>query len=163
MILKRLIAFLIDLLLIVIIVNMFFFATQTVKSQLFVQFLSAMMVTMLLCKDCINGKSAGKRIMKIEIANEKEGEKVSAVSCVVRNIFVVLWIIEILVLFISKEKRIGDYVAKTKVVSNSKVEKIKLDKNALLTILLCFCIIFLFMFFVFKIFSSSSFELLYWI
>ena len=163
MILKRLIAFLIDLLLIVIIVNMFFFATQTVKSQLLVQFLSAMMVTMLLCKDCINGKSAGKRIMKIEIANEKEGEKVSAVSCVVRNIFVVLWIIEILVLFISKEKRIGDYVAKTKVVSNSKVEKIKLDKNALLTILLCFCIIFLFMFFVFKIFSSSSFELLYWI
>ena len=163
MILKRLIAFLIDLLLIAIIVNMFFFATQTVKSQLLVQFLSAMMVTMLLCKDCINGKSAGKRIMKIEIANEKEGEKVSAVSCVVRNIFVVLWIIEILVLFISKEKRIGDYVAKTEVVSNSKVEKIKLDKNALLTILLCFCIIFLFMFFVFKIFSSSSFELLYWI
>lgn len=163
MILKRLIAFLIDLLLIAIIVNMFFFATQTVKSQLLVQFLSAMMVTMLLCKDCINGKSAGKRIMKIEIANEKEGEKVSAVSCVVRNIFVVLWIIEILVLFISKEKRIGDYVAKTKVVSNSKVEKIKLDKNALLTVLLCFCIIFLFMFFVFKIFSSSSFELLYWI
>ena len=163
MILKRLIAFLIDLLLIAIIVNMFFFATQTVKSQLLVQFLSAMMVTMLLCKDCINGKSAGKRIMKIEIANEKEGEKVSAVSCIVRNIFVVLWIIEILVLFISKEKRIGDYVAKTKVVSNSKVEKIKLDKNALLTILLCFCIIFLFMFFVFKIFSSSSFELLYWI
>lgn len=163
MILKRLIAFLIDLLLIVIIVNMFFFATQTVKSQLFVQFLSAMMVTMLLCKDCISGKSAGKRIMKIEIANEKEGEKISAVSCIVRNIFVVLWIIEILVLFISKEKRIGDYVAKTKVVSNSKVEKIKLDKNALLTILLCFCIIFLFMFFVFKIFSSSSFELLYWI
>ena len=163
MILKRLIAFLIDLLLIAIIVNMFFFATQTVKSQLLVQFLSAMMVTMLLCKDCINGKSAGKKIMKIEIANEKEGEKVSAVSCVVRNIFVVLWIIEILVLFISKEKRIGDYVAKTKVVSNSKVEKIKLDKNALLTILLCFCIIFLFMFFVFKIFSSSSFELLYWI
>lgn len=163
MILKRLIAFLIDLLLIAIIVNMFFFATQTVKSQLLVQFLSAMMVTMLLCKDCINGKSAGKRIMKIEIANEKEGEKISAVSCIVRNIFVVLWIIEILVLFISKEKRIGDYVAKTKVVSNSKVEKIKLDKNALLTILLCFCIIFLFMFFVFKIFSSSSFELLYWI
>lgn len=163
MILKRLIAFLIDLLLIAIIVNMFFFATQTVKSQLLVQFLSAMMVTMLLCKDCINGKSAGKRIMKIEIANEKEGEKVSAVSCVVRNIFVVLWIIEILVLFISKEKRIGDYVAKTKVVSNSKVEKIKLDKNTLLTVLLCFCIIFLFMFFVFKIFSSSSFELLYWI
>lgn len=163
MILKRLIAFLIDLLLIAIIVNMFFFATQTVKSQLLVQFLSAMMVTMLLCKDCINGKSAGKRIMKIEIANEKEGEKVSAVSCVVRNIFVVLWIIEILVLFISKEKRIGDYVAKTKVVSNSKVEKIKLDKNALLTILLCFCIIFLFMFLVFNIFNSSSFELLYWI
>lgn len=163
MILKRLIAFLIDLLLIAIIVNMFFFATQTVKSQLLVQFLSAMMVTMLLCKDCINGKSAGKRIMKIEIANEKEGEKISAVSCIVRNIFVVLWIIEIFVLFISKEKRIGDYVAKTKVVSNSKVEKIKLDKNALLTILLCFCIIFLFMFLVFNIFNSSSFELLYWI
>lgn len=163
MILKRLIAFLIDLLLIAIIVNMFFFATQTVKSQLLVKFLSAMMVTMLLCKDCINGKSAGKRIMKIEIANEKEGEQVSAVSCIVRNIFVVLWIIEILVLFISKEKRIGDYVAKTKVVSNSKVEKIKIDKNTLLTVLLCFCIIFLFMFLVFNIFSSSSFELLYWI
>ncbi len=163
MILKRLIAFLIDLLLIAIIVNMFFFATQTVKSQLFVQFLSAMMVTMLLCKDCINGKSAGKRIMKIEIANEKEGEKVSAVSCVVRNIFVVLWIIEIFVLFISKEKRIGDYVAKTKVVSSSKVEKIKFDKDTLLTVLLCFCIIFLFMFLVFNIFNSSSFELLYWI
>lgn len=114
MILKRLIAFLIDLLLIAIIVNMFFFATQTVKSQLLVQFLSAMMVTMLLCKDCINGKSAGKRIMKIEIANEKEGEKVSAVSCVVRNIFVVLWIIEILVLLYQKRNELETMLRKLK-------------------------------------------------
>lgn len=115
MILKRLIAFLIDLLLIAIIVNMFFFATQTVKSQLCVQFLSAMMVTMLLCKDCINGKSAGKRIMKIEIANEKEGEKVSAVSCVVRNIFVVFCgLLKFLFFFISKGNELETMLRKLK-------------------------------------------------
>lgn len=163
MIFKRLVAFLIDLFLIAIVVAAFSFATQTVKSQLLVQFLSAIMVTMLLCKDCINGKSAGKRIMKIQIANEKEGEKASSVRYIVRNLFVVFWIIEIFVLFISKKKRIGDYVAKTKVVSSSKDEEIQLDKKTLIAVLLCFCAVFLFMFFVLNIFHSSSFQLLYWI
>jgi uncharacterized RDD family membrane protein YckC len=161
MIFKRLTAFIIDLFIITMIISVPFFATQTIKSQILTQFFSALMVTLLLCKDCINGQSVGKLIMKIQVVDDTTNQKVYVVRCIIRNFFVIFWIVEVVVLFVSKNKRIGDYVAKTKVINNNKAEKIRLDKNTLIAILICFCVIFLLLFFVFNLFCSSTLQLLF--
>lgn len=68
MIFKRLIAFIIDLLIIAVITGVLFFATQAIKSQILLQFFSALTITLLFCKDCMNGQSVGKKIMKIQVS-----------------------------------------------------------------------------------------------
>lgn len=161
MIFNRLIAFIIDLLIISMLISLLLFATQTVNSQFLTQFLSALMLTLLLCKDCINGQSVGKRIMKIQVVDETTNKNISVVGCIVRNFFVFFWIVEFFVLLISKNKRIGDYVTKTKIVKNDNTENIRIDKSTVITVLICFCVIFLLLFFVFNLFHSSTFQLLF--
>lgn len=161
MIFKRLIAFIIDILLIVIIMGALFVVTQPIKSSILLQILSSLMLTSLFCKDCINGQSVGKRIMKIQVVDENSNKEVSNIRYIVRNIFVIFWMIEVFVLFISREKRLGDYVVKTRVICNNKVEKVQLNKNILYTGLFCFSIIFLLLLFVFYLVHLPIFQLLF--
>jgi uncharacterized RDD family membrane protein YckC len=161
MIFKRLIAFIIDLLIIAVIIGIFFFITQTFESQIIFLLLSALMLTLLLCKDCINGQSFGKKIMKIQVVDNKTDRKVTNFQKIVRNVFVVFWIVDFFVLYFSKYKRIGDYVAKTKVICNNETEKVKFDNSILFALLFCFCACLLFLSFIFKISRSSTLQLLF--
>ena len=161
MIFKRLFAFILDLLIISTIISLLFLPTYEIKSIVLVELYSALMLTLLLCKDCINGQSIGKRIMKIQVVDENSNQRVSNSREILRNIFVVFWIVEVIVLFISKDKRIGDYVAKTKVIECNKIEKFQLDKNTLCAILLCFCITFALIFLMFSLIHSPMAQLLF--
>jgi RDD family. len=162
MVIKRLLAFGLDLMIIVAIVNVLFLSTFIIKSQFLLQFLSALMITLLFCKDCMNGQSIGKRVMKLQVVDSNTEENISAVRHIVRNLFLPLWCIEILILMISKRERIGDYVAKTKVISNdAPVGKMQLDKNTLFAILLCFIVIFFLSFIMFHLIDSSMVQLLF--
>jgi uncharacterized RDD family membrane protein YckC len=162
MVIKRLLAFGLDLMIIVAIVNVLFLSTYIIKSQFLLQFLSALMITLLLCKDCMNGQSIGKRLMKLQVVDNNTEENISVVRHIVRNLFLPLWCIEILILMILKKERIGDYVAKTKVISNHAfVGKIQLDKNNLFAILLCFIVIFLLSFALFRLIDSPMLQLLF--
>ena len=58
--------------------------------------------------------SVGKRLLKLKIVAE-DGSKADWRACVIRNIFLLFWPIEGIVLLASG-RRIGDYVAKTNVV-----------------------------------------------
>jgi uncharacterized RDD family membrane protein YckC len=69
------------------------------------------------CKDCINGRSIAKRILKLQIVDNTTGLAASPLKCFVRNIFCVLWPIEVVVALINKNRRIGDRVAGTKLIS----------------------------------------------
>lgn len=66
-----------------------------------------------------------------------------------------IWLIEAFVLLFSKEKRIGDYVAKTKVASKEQADKVNFDIKALVAIAVCFCISLLVSYLVYKLFFSS--------
>jgi len=160
MIIKRLVAFILDLVMIAMIMNVLLFATQTIDSPILLQLLSALIVTLLLCKDCINGQSVGKRIMKIHVVDEKSKTEISIIRSIVRNIFTIFWIVEVAVLFISKDKRIGDYIAKTEVINYNKIEKKRFNKNTLYTILICFLIIFALVFMLSNLLHSPIFKLL---
>lgn len=67
-------------------------------------------------KDMIQGKSIAKRILKQEIVDIKTGEVASALKCLIRNLAIVIWPIEIIVVLINPSRRIGDFIAGTKVV-----------------------------------------------
>jgi len=67
------------------------------------------------CKDCIDGRSLAKRILKLQVINRKDGLAASPVQCLIRNLFILIWPIEVLVAFFNQEKRIGDIVAGTKI------------------------------------------------
>lgn len=68
------------------------------------------------CKDCINGRSIAKRALKLQVIENKDGNVASPIRCFIRNIFCILWPIEVIVTLASPSRRIGDMVARTRVV-----------------------------------------------
>ncbi len=68
------------------------------------------------CKDIISGRSIAKRILKLQVVDNKTGQVATPLQCFVRNIFCVLWIIEVIVAMTNTSRRLGDRVAGTKLV-----------------------------------------------
>ena len=69
-----------------------------------------------LCKDSIDGRSVAKRIMKLQVVDNETGKIASPIKCLLRNITVFIWPVEVIVAGINTERRIGDRIAGTKVV-----------------------------------------------
>ena len=69
------------------------------------------------CKDSFAGRSIGKRVLKFQVINARTGQVASPLRCLMRNFFIILWPIEVIVTLISPQRRIGDFVAGTKVVN----------------------------------------------
>ena len=76
-------------------------------------------------KDFFNAKSPAKRILGYQVVNRKTEKPASELQCFVRNLTIaVAWPIEVIVGLINPERRIGDFLANTKVVVSEK-EKLK--------------------------------------
>jgi uncharacterized RDD family membrane protein YckC len=65
-------------------------------------------------KDIYLGRSLSKRIFKFQVVNFKTNKVASPLRCLVRNLTIVFWPIEAIVALIDNERRIGDYLAGTK-------------------------------------------------
>ena len=76
-------------------------------------------------KDSFNGRSIGKRITGLQVVDNKTGVVASPLKCLVRNLFIAIWPIEFVATLIRPDRRIGDYVAGTKVILYIKSD----DKN----------------------------------
>ena len=70
----------------------------------------------LVIKDSLKGQSIGKRVLKLQVISAN-GENVNASigALILRNIFIIIWPVELL-LMIAGQERIGDRIAKTKVM-----------------------------------------------
>lgn len=77
-------------------------------------------LSLYLCKDSFNGRSFGKLVMGLQVVNNETGEAASPLRCLVRNLFIVLWPLEVLVTLAQPERRIGDLVAGTRVAAYDK-------------------------------------------
>lgn len=76
-------------------------------------------------KDVLKGKSPAKRILGYQVIDRKTGRSANELQCFIRNLTIcIIWPIEVVVGFINPERRIGDYLANTKVI---KAEKEKLQ------------------------------------
>lgn len=80
------------------------------------------------CKDCIKGQSIAKRALKLQVVENSTEEIASPLRCFVRNIFIIIWPIEVIVTMVNPSRRIGDMVAGTKVIPfNPELEQPKLN------------------------------------
>ena len=96
-------------------------------------------------KDMIQGKSIAKRALKQEVVDIKTGKVASALKCFVRNLTIAIWPIEAIVVLISPSRRIGDYLAGTRVelMTDERNSKPKIDFiNVAISLFLGFIILF---------------------
>ena len=82
------------------------------------------------CKDSINGRSIAKRILKFQLVDNTTGQVASPLKCLVRNVFCIIWPIEVIVAYNNPGRRIGDIVAGTRLVMyNPALEQPTLNKG----------------------------------
>jgi uncharacterized RDD family membrane protein YckC len=80
------------------------------------------------CKDIINGRSIAKRILKLQVVDNSTGQPASPLKCFVRNLFCILWPIEVIVALTNPERRLGDRIAGTKLVNfDTSLEQPKIN------------------------------------
>ena len=102
-------------------------------------------MTLYFNKDMIQGKSIAKRALKQEVVDIKTGEVASALKCFVRNLTIAIWPIEVIVVLISPARRIGDFIAGTRVelMTDERNSKPKVDfKKVAISLFLGFIILF---------------------
>lgn len=68
-------------------------------------------------KDCISGRSVAKRIIKLQLIDNKTGTIASPLKCMIRNLFCIIWPVEVIIALNNSNRRIGDFVAGTKLIS----------------------------------------------
>lgn len=108
------------------------------------------------CKDCINGRSIAKRILKLQIVDNSTGEVASPLKCLLRNLFIALWPLEVIAALINPNRRIGDWVAGTKLVSyDSTLEQPKVNFGK---VAIALPLAYGFMILIAPLFSGSSFK-----
>ena len=88
-------------------------------------FVFFLIVFIYLNKDFFKGKSPAKRILGYQVINRKTEKPATELQCFVRNLTIcVAWPLEVVIGFINPQRRIGDFIANTKVVESEK-EKLK--------------------------------------
>lgn len=76
--------------------------------------------TIYFLKDNYRGKSIGKRLMGYEVINVQTNETASSLQCYIRNLTIPFWPLELLVNLFNPTRRLGDFIAGTKVVIAEK-------------------------------------------
>lgn len=67
-------------------------------------------------KDICMGRSIAKRILKLQVVDIKTGLPANALKCFLRDLTIILWPIEVIVGLENNERRIGDFIAGTKLM-----------------------------------------------
>jgi uncharacterized RDD family membrane protein YckC len=100
-------------------------------------------VAIMLNKDFFGGRSVIKRIWGFKVVDYQTGADATEFQCMVRNISIILCPLEALVILISRERRLGDILAGTRVIDAepipstsilSEIRNKKFDRRAWLTV-----------------------------
>ena len=83
-------------------------------------------------KDAIKGKSPAKRIFGLMVLNNKTNEIASPIKSFLRNITLFIWPIEVVFSLFSPQRRIGDFIAGTKVIKDDNSIQTELNIRTIL-------------------------------
>jgi hypothetical protein len=73
-------------------------------------------------KDVYSGRSIAKRLLKLQVVDIKTDMPANPIKCLIRNLTLVIWPIEVIVALINNERRIGDFIAGTRLTSYRPVQ-----------------------------------------
>lgn len=97
------------------------------------EYLGMFGIALYFCKDTINGRSIAKRILKLQVVDNDTEQVATPLQCFVRNIFCIVWPIEVIGAMTNTSRRLGDKVARTKLVYYDPVlEQPKLNISKIL-------------------------------
>ncbi|MBN4065756.1 RDD family protein [Candidatus Amoebophilus asiaticus] len=71
-------------------------------------------------KDFFRGKSIGKRTIGLIVITNKGDEVATRLQCFIRNLTIILFPLEVLISLFSRQRRIGDLLAGTKIEISNK-------------------------------------------
>lgn len=154
---KRLVAMIIDFAIIMLISQVFVFMSFIEQNYL-MKITFSIMFSLFLCRDNLNGQSLGKRLMKIQVVDNSTMQTVTSFKYILRNLFLCVWPIELILVLINGDRRLGDYVLKTKIIMNTEAQPIRFKINDLAVLLICSMVVFAFTVLVLKL-SITSFPL----
>lgn len=83
-------------------------------------------------KDGIKGKSPAKRFLGFVVVDNKTGVIANPIKTVLRNSTLIIWPIEVIVSIFSPSRRIGDYIAGTKLIVDDKTLKSDVEVHKLI-------------------------------
>jgi uncharacterized RDD family membrane protein YckC len=67
-------------------------------------------------KDAVLAQSIGKRVCHLQVIDRKTKRAAGPLKCLVRNLTLMAWPVELLFLLIIKNRRLGDFITNTEVV-----------------------------------------------
>ncbi|WP_281988964.1 RDD family protein [Aquimarina aggregata] len=117
---KRFLAFIIDLMLLGFIGGIFgLFIDKVEKFRFISDFIFYILMALFLIRDLFfrNG-SIGKKILNLKIVSDINGFNTNKVNKILRNITMIIWPIELIILLISN-KRLSDYILKINVIEDN--------------------------------------------
>ena len=125
---KRVIAFLVDILIIILVSKLFKISFVAIDLQFIGAFGVVLCYVLFLCKDSYNGMSIGKRFVNVQVFDSKTMKVASPSKCVFRNCCFIFSFLEVaFMLFGSSGLRIGDYLFDTKVIKrNENCDKVNI-------------------------------------
>ena len=123
----------------------------TYTDILFLILVTAYMIS----KDIFASRSFGKRRTNTYIIDIQTNKTASGVKTILRNITIMIWPLEIVIAIVNPKRRIGDFIAGTKIVqSANKSHKKDIDKKQIVKdysfAILCSIILNSFAYFIFK-------------
>jgi uncharacterized RDD family membrane protein YckC len=68
-------------------------------------------------KDCYLGQSIGKRLLRFRVLDIKTGRPANPLKCLVRNLTILIWPVEVIMAMIDVERRLGDFIAGTRLAN----------------------------------------------
>jgi uncharacterized RDD family membrane protein YckC len=124
----------------------------------FYTYLTLFGISLYFNKDCINGRSIAKRILKLQIIDLNSGQVARPLKCLVRNLTSIIWPIEIIMTMIDPSRRLGDRLAGTQVVRlvNQEYQTQRLKSKPIIGSLILSWVFVLVIFFVFGDFTNTK-------
>lgn len=69
-------------------------------------------------KDCYLGQSIGKRLLRFRVLDIRTGRPANPLRCLVRNLTILIWPVEVVMAIMNVERRLGDFIAGTRLASD---------------------------------------------
>lgn len=115
---ERLVAYTIDIAIAYLVLAI----VAIISKKVYFEYGALIIILLILLKDSVNGRSIGKRVMKLAVRSQFDLEgDIEALTCIKRNAFLLLLPIDVITMSISRVKRrLGDLKTYTVVVKLSK-------------------------------------------